>query len=57
MCVNGGWLVTISRGLDARSVGSGAMAHKNVNLIWLKPLMGALKLIELFVRCDSYAVH
>lgn len=38
------------------SVGSGAMAHKNVNLIWLKPLMGDLKLIELFLCCDICAV-
>lgn len=28
------------------------MAHKNLNLIWLKPLMGDLKLIELFLHCD-----
>lgn len=47
-----GQLVTISKGLDVRNVGSGAMAHKNVNLVWLKPLMGDLKLIELFLCCD-----
>lgn len=45
-------LVTISQGLDVGSVGTWAMAHKNLNLIWLKPLMGDLKLIELFLRCD-----
>lgn len=37
-----------SWGFDVRSAGSGAMAHKNVNLLWLKPLMGDLELIELF---------
>lgn len=28
------------------------MAHKNVNLIWREPLMGDLRLIELFLCCD-----